>query len=49
MATFLAFLVGVALAFLIARRPFWGRDWLEALSTLPLVLPPTVPAPLHAK
>ncbi len=42
LATLLAFLVGVALAFIIARRQFWGRDWLDALSTLPLVLPPTV-------
>jgi molybdate transport system permease protein len=42
LATFLALLVGVALAFVIARRQFWGRDWLESLSTLPLVLPPTV-------
>ncbi len=42
LATFFAFLAGVALAFLIARRQFWGRDWLDAVSTLPLVLPPTV-------
>ncbi|MEJ2673348.1 MAG: molybdate ABC transporter permease subunit [Deltaproteobacteria bacterium] len=42
LATFFAFLAEVALAFMIARRQFWGRDWLEALSTLPLVLPPTV-------
>ncbi len=42
LATLLAFLVGVALAFVIARRQIWGRDWLEALSTFPLVLPPTV-------
>jgi molybdate transport system permease protein len=42
LATFLAFLMGVALAFVIARRQFWGRDWLDAGLTLPLVLPPTV-------
>ena len=36
------FSVGVVLAYLIARRQFWGRDWLDAVSTLPLVLPPTV-------
>jgi len=42
LATLLAFLTGVALAYLISRRNFWGRDWLEALFTLPLVLPPTV-------
>ena len=42
LATFFAFLAGVALAFIIARRQFWGRDWLDAVATLPLVLPPTV-------
>ncbi len=42
LATLLAFLAGVALAYLLARRNFWGRDWLEAVFTLPLVLPPTV-------
>ena len=42
LATGMAFLAGVALAHLLARRRFWGRDWLDAVSTLPLVLPPTV-------
>lgn len=42
LATLASFLVGVVLAYLIARRQFWGRDWLDAVSTLPLVLPPTV-------
>ncbi len=42
LATAFAFLIGVGLAYLLARQRFWGRDWLEALSTLPLVLPPTV-------
>lgn len=42
LATLFALLAGVALAYLITRRPFWGRDWLDAISTLPLVLPPTV-------
>jgi molybdate transport system permease protein len=42
LATFFAFLAGVALAFLIARRQFWGQEWLDAFCTLPLVLPPTV-------
>lgn len=35
-------LVGVALAWLLARRRFAGREALDALVTLPLVLPPTV-------
>jgi len=42
LATLTAVLAGVALAFLMARRRFWGREWLDAVCTLPLVLPPTV-------
>jgi len=42
LATLFAFLIGVAIAFFIVRRNFWGRDMLDALLTLPLVLPPTV-------
>jgi molybdate transport system permease protein len=41
-ATLLTFLVGVNLAFLVARSRFWGREALDAFCTLPLVLPPTV-------
>ena len=42
LATLVAFILGVILAFLVARRRFWGREWLDAFCTLPLVLPPTV-------
>jgi molybdate transport system permease protein len=42
LATLLAFLVGVPLAWLLARRRFPGRDVLEAAVVLPLILPPTV-------
>jgi molybdate transport system permease protein len=42
MATLVAFLVGVNLAFLVARSRFWGREGVDSLCTLPLVLPPTV-------
>jgi molybdate transport system permease protein len=41
-ATLVTFVVGVNLAFLVARSRFWGREGLDALCTLPLVLPPTV-------
>jgi molybdate transport system permease protein len=41
-ATLASFLVGVLLAFLVARSRFWGREGLDSLATLPLVLPPTV-------
>src|SRR5205823_8382805 len=33
---------GVALAWLLARKNFFGREALDAFLTLPLVLPPTV-------
>jgi molybdate transport system permease protein len=41
-ATLASFLVGVILAFLVARSRFWGREGLDWLCTLPLVMPPTV-------
>jgi molybdate transport system permease protein len=42
LATVLTFVAATALAFLMSRRRFWGWEWLDALFTLPLVLPPTV-------
>ena len=42
MATLLVAAVGVPLAYFMARRRFAGRSVLEALLTVPLVLPPTV-------
>ncbi len=41
-ATLCAFLTGVALAFLLAKYRFRGKELLDAFLTLPLVLPPTV-------
>jgi molybdate transport system permease protein len=41
-ATLCAFMIGVAMAFLLAKGRFRGREWLDAFLTLPLVLPPTV-------
>ncbi len=41
-ATLLSFQAGVILAFLVARSRFWGREGLDSLCTLPLVMPPTV-------
>ncbi|MBI2159071.1 MAG: molybdate ABC transporter permease subunit [Candidatus Rokubacteria bacterium] len=41
-ATALTLVVGVPLAWLLARRRFPGRNLLEAAVVLPLVLPPTV-------
>ncbi len=42
LATLVAGVVGVALAGLMARARFFGRDLLDALLTAPMVLPPTV-------
>ena len=42
LATILAAVVGTACAYLLAKGKFWGRELLDAIITLPLVLPPTV-------
>jgi len=41
-ATLVSLVVGVTLAFLVARSRFWGREGLDSVCTLPLVMPPTV-------
>ncbi|ERI11446.1 molybdate ABC transporter permease subunit [Aneurinibacillus aneurinilyticus] len=41
-ATVIVFIVGVSMAFLLARRSFIGKSVIESLFLLPLVLPPTV-------
>jgi molybdate transport system permease protein len=41
-ATVLNALFGIPLAYILARRRFWGRGAVDLLVTLPLVLPPTV-------
>jgi molybdate transport system permease protein len=41
-ATLVALVAGSALAWLLARKRFWGSNVIDALITLPLVLPPTV-------
>lgn len=41
-ATVIAGVVGIALAGLMSRTRFFGRDLLEVLVTAPMVLPPTV-------
>src|SRR3954453_6291094 len=42
MATLVATPFGIALAWLLARRDFWGKAILDAAVHLPLVLPPVV-------
>jgi molybdate transport system permease protein len=41
-ATALNAVIGIPLAYVMARRHFWGRAAVDVLVTLPLVLPPTV-------
>jgi molybdate transport system permease protein len=41
-ATLLALGLGGVAGFLLARFSFWGRDVLDAVCTLPMVMPPTV-------
>ncbi len=41
-ATLLCLVMGVAVGYLLARRRLPGRDWVDALLTLPLIMPPTV-------
>jgi molybdate transport system permease protein len=41
-ATAISLVIGLALAYLLARYEFRGREVLDAVITLPIVLPPTV-------
>jgi molybdate transport system permease protein len=41
-ATAINAVLGVAVGWLLARKRFFGREFVDALLTLPLVLPPTV-------
>jgi molybdate transport system permease protein len=41
-ATLLALVLGGLAGYLLARFNFWGRDLLDAICTLPMVMPPTV-------
>lgn len=41
-ATFFVIVAGVTIAYFLARKSFKGKDLLDMLFTLPLVLPPTV-------
>jgi len=41
-ATLIATPIGIAIAWLLARRDFWGKSALDAIIHLPLVLPPVV-------
>jgi molybdate transport system permease protein len=42
MSVFISVLTGTPLAFVLARRKFTGKTWIELLIDLPVVLPPSV-------
>ncbi|WP_419786666.1 molybdate ABC transporter permease subunit [Pseudodesulfovibrio sp.] len=42
LATIASMIIGVAAAYVLARWNFPGRDFLDAVCTLPMVMPPTV-------
>jgi molybdate transport system permease protein len=42
LATAMNAVLGIPLAYLLAKRRFWGRSVLDVVVTLPLILPPTV-------
>ena len=41
-ATFLTVLIGLGIAWVLAKKQFWGKTLLDALLMQPLVIPPTV-------
>jgi molybdate transport system permease protein len=41
-ATLFIFAIGLSLAWMLTRRPFWGQIAVESVINLPLVLPPSV-------
>jgi len=41
-ATLISTPIGIAVAWLLARRDFWGKAFVDAIIYLPLVLPPVV-------
>jgi molybdate transport system permease protein len=42
LATMLVLVLGTTMAYALSHKSFRGKAWIEALITLPLVLPPTV-------
>lgn len=39
---FVNLILGLPLGFLLARKQFWGKEFLDTILTLPMVMPPTV-------
>jgi molybdate transport system permease protein len=41
-STFIIAVFGILIAYLLARKRFFGRTMVDSLTTLPMILPPTV-------
>jgi molybdate transport system permease protein len=41
-ATLINLFLGIGIAYVFARKQFWGKEVLDAVLTLPMVMPPTV-------
>lgn len=41
-ATLINVFIGIGIAYVFARKSFWGKEVLDAVLTLPMVMPPTV-------
>ncbi|NBX56458.1 MAG: molybdate ABC transporter permease subunit [Betaproteobacteria bacterium] len=41
-ATLINVCIGIGIAYVFARKPFWGKEVVDAVLTLPMVMPPTV-------
>ena len=41
-ATLINVFIGIGIAYVFARKHFWGKEVLDAVLTLPMVMPPTV-------
>ncbi len=42
LATFIGSVLGISIGYFLARKNFWGKNLIDTLLTLPMVLPPTV-------
>lgn len=41
-ATFINLIIGVGLGYILARKNIWGKELIDTVLTLPMVMPPTV-------
>jgi molybdate transport system permease protein len=48
-ATAVSLPFGIAIAYVLARKEFWGKSLLDALVHLPLVLPPVITSASYSR